>query len=103
MQNRSAEEIKQSTERLLQELKAIVRESEELLEAGVADVSESGRASRERLAAALEVAKTTGSRLRQRAIEGAQIADDFAHQYPYRTIGVAFAIGLLAGVIAKRT
>ena len=69
METRSAEEIEESTERLLQDLKAVVHDGEALLKAGAEQLSERGIAARERLTAALQVAKETRRKLEQRAVE----------------------------------
>ena len=49
METRSREEIEESTERLLQDLKAVVQDGEELLRAGVQELGERGNAAREKL------------------------------------------------------
>lgn len=102
MEPRSAQEIETSTEKLLQDLKAVVHDGEELLRAGVKDLSERGIAARERLAAALEVARETRRKLQERAVAGAKATDRIVHEYPYQSIGVAFGLGLLIGVLLNR-
>ena len=102
METRSAEEIEDSTEKLLRDLKAVVHDGEELLRAGAQDLSERGMAARERLAAALEVAKETRRRLEQRAIAGAKATDRVIREHPYQSIGIAFGVGILLGVVLNR-
>ena len=102
METRSAQEIEESTERLLQDLKAVVRDGEELLKAGVRGVSERGRAAQERLASALEVAKDTQRKLQEQATAGVRATDRMIRGYPYQSIGIAFGLGLLVGVLASR-
>ena len=102
METRSAQEIEESTERLLQDLKAVVNDGEELLRAGASELSERGMAAREKLTAALEVAKDTRRKLEERSLAGARAADEFLREYPYQSIGVAFGLGLLIGLIANR-
>ncbi|PWU11796.1 MAG: hypothetical protein C5B50_22755 [Verrucomicrobia bacterium] len=102
METRSADEIAESTEKLLEDLKAVVRDGEDLLRAGAHNLSERGQAARERLAAALEIAKDTQRRLQERAVAGAQAADRVVREHPYQSIGVAFGIGLLVGVLVNR-
>ncbi|HWH68047.1 MAG TPA: hypothetical protein VNT26_01570 [Candidatus Sulfotelmatobacter sp.] len=102
METRSAEEVEESTEKLLQDLKAVVHDGEELLRAGVQDLSERGVAARERLAAALEVAKETRRKLEERARAGAQMTDRAIREHPYQSIGIAFGIGMLLGVLVNR-
>lgn len=102
METRSAEEIEQSTERLLQDLKAVVHDGEELLKAGAQDLSERGMAARERLAAALEVARETRRKLEERARASARATDRIVREHPYQSIGAAFGIGMLIGVLLNR-
>ena len=102
MDTRSPEEIESSTERLLQDLRAVVQDGEELLRAGAQDLSERGMAARERLAAALEVAKETRRKLEERAVAGAKATDRVIREHPYQSIGIAFGVGLLLGLIANR-
>jgi len=100
--SRSAEEIEASTEKLLRDLKAVVRDGEELLKAGARDLGERGAAAKERLAAALEVAKDTQRKLQERAISSARATDQVIREHPYHSVGVAFGIGMLLGLLARR-
>ncbi len=102
METRSAEEIEASTEKLLQDLQAVVHDGEELLRAGAQNLSERGMAARERLAAALEVAKETQQKLQERALAGAKATDKLIREHPYQSIGVAFGVGMLLGILANR-
>jgi ElaB/YqjD/DUF883 family membrane-anchored ribosome-binding protein len=102
MQNRSGEGIEESTEKLLEDLKAVVRDGEELLRAGAHELGERGVAARERLAAALEAAKETRQRLEKRAREGIKATDKIVREHPYQSIGIAFGAGLLIGVLINR-
>ena len=102
METRSAEEIEESTEKLLQDLRAVVHDGEELLKAGAHNLSERGVAARERLAAALEVAKETRRRLEERAVLGARATDRAIREHPYEAVGIAFGVGMLLGVIINR-
>jgi len=102
METRTADEIETSTQKLLADLQAVVHDGEELLKAGAQDLSEKGIAARERLTAALEVAKETQQRLQARAVEGAKATDKLIREYPYQSIGIAFGIGMLLGVLVNR-
>jgi ElaB/YqjD/DUF883 family membrane-anchored ribosome-binding protein len=102
MSHRTASDIEESTEKLLEDLKAVVHDGEELLHAGVNELSERGKAARDRLAAALEVAKETRRKLEARAREGAYAADRAIREHPYESIGIAFGVGLLLGVLVTR-
>jgi ElaB/YqjD/DUF883 family membrane-anchored ribosome-binding protein len=102
MQTRSAQDIEISTEKLLQDLKAVVRDGEELLKAGAADLSERGSAAREKLAAALEVARDTKDKLQVQARATARKADLYIRANPYEAVGIAFGVGMLFGILINR-
>lgn len=84
METRSESEIERSTEKLLKDLKEVVRDGEELLRAGAQDLTERGAAAREKLAAALEVARETQRKLQERAAAGARAADVAIREHPYQ-------------------
>jgi ElaB/YqjD/DUF883 family membrane-anchored ribosome-binding protein len=102
METRSAEEIEESTEKLLSDLKAVVRDGEELLKAGAQELGERGMVARERLATALEMAKDTAQKLQEQARASAQATDRLIRENPYQSIGIAFGVGMLFGVLANR-
>src|SRR5262245_39339839 len=98
MATRSESDIEQSTEQLLQNLREVVQDGEELLKSGADDMSERGAAAREKLAAALDVAKDTQRRLQERAVAGCRATDRMIRQNPYQAVGISFALGMLIGV-----
>ena len=102
MEHRSAGEINDSIDKLLLDLKAVVHDGEELLRAGAENLSEHGLAARERLSAALDAARETKDRLEERAVEGAKAANRLVREYPYQSVGIAFGVGLLIGVVLSR-
>jgi ElaB/YqjD/DUF883 family membrane-anchored ribosome-binding protein len=102
METRTTSDIEDSTEKLLQDLKAVVQDGEELLRAGASELGERGAAARERLTAALEVAKETQKKLQARAYATAQATDRMIREHPYQSLGVAFGVGMLIGVILNR-
>jgi ElaB/YqjD/DUF883 family membrane-anchored ribosome-binding protein len=102
METRSASDIEQSTEKLLQDLKEVVRDGEELLRAGAEELGERGAAAKEKLAAALEVARETQHRLQKQAAAGVKAADKYIRHNPYQSIGIAFGAGMLLGLLAMR-
>jgi len=102
METRSTEEIEASTERLLNDLKAVVRDGEELLRVRIQDLSEKGMAARERLEAALEAARETRRKLQDRATASAQATDRAIRDHPYESVGIAFGAGMLLGILLNR-
>lgn len=102
METRTSEDIEASTEKLLRDLKAVVHDGEELLRAGARDLSERGVAARERLAAALKVAKDTQRRLQERAVSSAKATDRAIRENPYQSLGIALGVGILVGILCNR-
>lgn len=102
MNGKAGNGIEDATEQLLQELKEVVADGEELLRAGAQGLSEQGKAARARLSAALASAKDTGRKLQQRTVEGARATDEVIRDHPYESIGIAFGAGLLIGVLINR-
>ena len=78
------------------------------LMAATADVAgEKVGEARKRLAAALERGMEGGKelcdRVREKASEGAQMADEAVRKHPYQAIGIALGVGALIGlVVASR-
>ena len=89
-------------ERLAADLKNVVADSELLLRELTGELSEKGKQARARLAATLESAKVTCHDLQEKTLAGAKVADEYIHENPYKTIGVAFGIGILIGVLVSR-
>lgn len=57
---------------------------------------------RERLAAALENGKEIYGRVREKAVEGARVADKTVREHPYQAIGIAVGVGVIAGFLIAR-
>jgi ElaB/YqjD/DUF883 family membrane-anchored ribosome-binding protein len=93
-------------ERVLADLRALRHDSEELLKATAGDVSEKAREARARLTAALERSKSTIEELQSQALAGAKAAakkaDAVIREHPYESLGVAFGVGLVIGVLVGR-
>jgi len=91
-----------NTNRLVTDLKRIVRDSEELLHTTKDAVGDKAHEVRERLSGALDAAKRTCREVEDKAIEGAKAADKTIRDHPYQSIGAAFGVGLLIGVLVAR-
>lgn len=91
-----------NTDKLVTDLKRIVTDSEELLHATKDAVGDKAHEVRQRLTEALESAKRTCRRLEEKALEGAKAADRAIRDHPYQSVGVAFGVGLLIGVLVTR-
>jgi ElaB/YqjD/DUF883 family membrane-anchored ribosome-binding protein len=93
-------------ERVLRDLKTLARDAEALLKTTAGDLSEKAKGARARLAGALERAKTACAELQEQTIVSAKAAakgaDTVIRDHPYESIGIAFGIGLLVGVLITR-
>lgn len=92
----------ESTDKLMADLRLVVRDAEDVLKATAGDMSEKAKETRARLGASLESAKAAYHRLEERAIEGAKAADGVIREHPYQSIGIAFGVGVLIGVLVGR-
>ena len=92
--------------RVLRDLKTLARDAEDLLKATAGDLGERTREARARLAGALKRAKATGAELQELTLASAKAAakraDTVIRDHPYESIGVAFGIGVLVGVLVTR-
>ena len=61
--------------------------------------AESATASTEKL---VDELKALIQRAEEKAVERAKAADRVIRDHPYQTIGIAFGLGLLIGVLARR-
>lgn len=91
-----------NTNRIVADLKVLARDAEDLLEATAGDVTDKAKEARTRLRKALAVAKDTCGDLQEKALDGAKATDKVIREHPYQSIGVAFGVGLLIGVLALR-
>ena len=93
-------------EQAMEDLQTLSRDAEDLLKATAGDVSEKAKEARSRVTAALERAKASYSRLqaqtRASAKAASKKADTVIREHPYESIGVAFGVGLLIGVMVAR-
>jgi len=95
-------DTEQANERLTSHLKALVQDAEELMNATAGQAGEKVSEARSRLAAALESAKATCQRLEEKTIAAAKATDRTIREHPYESIGIAFGLGLLVGVLVSR-
>ena len=96
------EEEEASVGKLVKDFKTVVHDAESLIKATAGDLGEKAREARGRLAASLESAKVSFHQLEEKAVAGARATDKVIREHPYKSIGVAFGIGLLIGVLVTR-
>ena len=91
-----------SREKLASDLAAFVRAAEALMQATAGDASEKAKTARARLSDAVERVKTTCHDLQERTILASKAADQLVRDHPYESVGIAFGVGLLLGLLAAR-
>lgn len=89
-----------TTDRVVHDVKLLVRDAEELVEATAQDVSDRAKEARARLRRAVASARESCDGLQQKAVAGARAADTVIRDHPYQSIGVALGVGILLGVLA---
>lgn len=89
-------------EKLVSDLKNVAHDAEELIRATASDMGEKTKEARARLSTALERAKATCHTMQEKAVAGAKATDKVIRDHPYQSIGVAFALGIVVGVLVNR-
>lgn len=89
-------------ERLVGDLKTLSRDAEAVLEATAGQAGDKISELRSRLSTVVESAKTACHRIEEKAVAGAKVTDKTIREHPYESIGVAFGVGLLIGVLVGR-
>ena len=102
MNEAAVEEEEPSVGKLVQDFKTVVHDAESLVKATAGDLGEKAREARGRLTASLESAKASFHQLEEKAIAGAKATDKVIREHPYESIGIAFGVGLLIGVLVTR-
>jgi len=84
------------------DLNDLVDDGEKLLKSSAQGLTEQARQARLTLADALEKAKAAGIKVKEKAVDSAKATDKVIRDHPYHSLGVAFGIGLLIGVLVNR-
>jgi ElaB/YqjD/DUF883 family membrane-anchored ribosome-binding protein len=96
-----------STDKLMEDLRLVVTDAEELLRATAGQAGEKVAAARARAEESIDAAKAriaqAGYAAAAQTREAARAADDYVHDNPWAAVGVAAAVGIVIGVlIAKK-
>jgi ElaB/YqjD/DUF883 family membrane-anchored ribosome-binding protein len=84
------------------QIKSVTDDAENFVRETGSGLSEKAREARARLAASLASAKAGLSKLNEKAVEGAKATDKVIRANPYQSIGIAFGLGILIGVLVTR-
>jgi ElaB/YqjD/DUF883 family membrane-anchored ribosome-binding protein len=94
--------MSKANERLVADLKLLMRDGEELLKATAGEAGEKLKDVRNRMAKAVESAKATCEDLQESTIKSAKAVDETVREHPYESIGIALGVGLLVGLLVGR-
>jgi len=93
-------------DRMIDDLKAVIADAEELLSLTAGQAGEGAVKLRERLQARLQSARERLAIAQAAAVERAkaagQAADTYVHERPWQAIGMAAAVGVVIGVLIGR-
>ncbi|HMJ91339.1 MAG TPA: DUF883 family protein [Candidatus Acidoferrum sp.] len=87
---------------LAENFKSVTSDAEHFVKETSSGLGEKAREARARLAASLASARESLGHLNEKAIEGAKATDRVIRDHPYQSIGVAFGVGILIGVLVTR-
>ncbi len=93
-------------DKLVEDLKVVIADVEDMLRHAVHDENGAVRQSRAALEAKLSSARARLAELSEttcvKTKEAAQVADAYAKENPWKVAGAAAAVGLLLGILSRR-
>lgn len=93
-------------DKLMGDLRLVIADAEELLRMTADQAGESAADIRSRVQARMNQAKTDLIHLQEAAVAKAKAAghatDEFVHENPWKSIGIAAGVGLLMGLLVSR-
>jgi ElaB/YqjD/DUF883 family membrane-anchored ribosome-binding protein len=100
------DDIRESQQRIRQELRDVVRDTEEMLRHKVQDAGEGYVQAREKVERSLKKASQelhdAEQAVVERAKKAARATDHYVHDHPWESMGVATGVGLLLGLLIGR-
>jgi ElaB/YqjD/DUF883 family membrane-anchored ribosome-binding protein len=100
------EDVKDVQHRLSEELRNVVRDTEEMLRHKAQDAGDGYRNAREKLERSVKQARRELDGFEDAVIDrtrkAAQATDHYVHDHPWHSIGVGAGIGLLIGFLVAR-
>jgi ElaB/YqjD/DUF883 family membrane-anchored ribosome-binding protein len=95
-----------SKEKLMQDLRLVVTDTEELLRATAGVAGEKVSAARERIQENLAVAKARLAEAEEAFVaktkEAARATDEYVHDNPWKAVGIGAAVGVIVGMLIGR-
>lgn len=95
-----------SKDKLVQDLKIVIADAEELLRATASQAGEKAAQAREKIQDSLHKAKIKLAEAEEVVIDktkqAARATDEYVHEHPWRAVSVAAGIGLIIGMLISR-
>ena len=91
-----------NTDTLVSDLKSVVRDSEELLEAVTGAAGEKTEELQQRLVETIEKARETCRKLEGKTKDALVATDTVIRDHPYQSLGIALAVGVVLGAVMAR-
>jgi ElaB/YqjD/DUF883 family membrane-anchored ribosome-binding protein len=93
-------------DKLIQDLKVVITDAEELLRATASQAGEKATVAREKIQQSLQQAKIKLSEVEgvlvDKTKQAAHATDEYVHEHPWKAVGVAAGIGLIIGMLISR-
>jgi ElaB/YqjD/DUF883 family membrane-anchored ribosome-binding protein len=93
-------------DKLMADLRLVVADAEELLRSTASQAGEKAAAARARLQESLQSAKerlsVAEAAVVERTKQAVQVTDQYVHDNPWKSIGVAFSVGIIIGMLIGR-
>lgn len=99
-------DIADSKDKLMEDLRLVVADAEDLLRATANQAGEGAAAARERIQGNLQIVKgrlaEAEDAVIERAREAAKDADRYVHDNPWQAIGISACVGAVVGMLIAR-
>jgi ElaB/YqjD/DUF883 family membrane-anchored ribosome-binding protein len=93
-------------EKLMQDLRVVVADAEELLRATAGQAGEKMSAARERIQENLAAAKERLAAAQESVVaktkQAAKVTDEYVHENPWKAVGIGAGVGLIVGMLISR-
>jgi ElaB/YqjD/DUF883 family membrane-anchored ribosome-binding protein len=98
--------IEETRDQIVEQFSSVISEAEGLLNKATHETGEKARDLRSQAEARLLSAKLKLQELQgvavDRAKDAARVTDDYVHDNPWQAIGIAAAVGMIAGLLISR-
>lgn len=93
-------------DKLMEDLRSVVEDAEELLHATANQAGEGAAAARARIQQSLQVVKenlvTAEEAVLERTKQAAKVTDQYVHDNPWKSIGISACVGAIIGMLIAR-